>query len=56
MLLKSIKENSKGVFSYVIIGILSLTFIITALYGIDFSGSSNAVAIVNDGGIFQDDF
>ena len=56
MLLKSIKENSKGVVTYVIVGLISLTFIITALYGIDFSGSSNVVAIVNDDEISQDDF
>jgi len=56
MLLKSIKENSKGVVTYVIVGLISLTFVITALYGIDFSGSSNAVAIVNDDEISQDDF
>ena len=56
MLLKSIKENSKGVVTYVIVGLISLTFVITALYGIDFSGSSNVVAIVNDDEISQDDF
>ena len=56
MLLKSIKENSKGVVTYVIVGLISLTFVITALYGVDFSGSSDVVAIVNDDEISQDDF
>lgn len=56
MLLKSIKENSKGVFTYIIVGLISLTFVITALYGVDFNGSSNVVAIVNDDEILQEDF
>lgn len=56
MLLKSIKENSKGVITYIIVGLISLTFVITALYGVDFNGSSNVVAIVNDDEILQEDF
>ncbi len=56
MILNSIKQNSKGLVTYVIVGLISLTFIVTALYGIDFSGSSNAVAIVNDDEISKDAF
>jgi len=56
MILNSIKENSKGVVTYVIVGLISLTFVITALYGVDFGGSSNAVATVNDDEISKKEF
>jgi len=56
MILSSIKENSKGIVSYVIVGLISLTFVITALYGVDFGGSSNTIATVNDDEISKKEF
>ncbi|MBT4122686.1 MAG: peptidylprolyl isomerase, partial [Candidatus Ruthia sp.] len=56
MMLNSIKEKSKGVITYVIVGLISLTFIITALYGVDFNGSGETVATINSEEISKEEF
>jgi peptidyl-prolyl cis-trans isomerase D len=56
MMLNSIKEKSKGIFTYVIVGLISLTFIITALYGVDFNSSGETVATINSEEISKKEF
>ncbi|HCX13115.1 MAG TPA: peptidylprolyl isomerase [Gammaproteobacteria bacterium] len=55
-MLNSIKEKSKGIFTYVIVGLISLTFIITALYGVDFNSSGETVATINSEEISKKEF
>lgn len=56
MMLNAIKEKSKGIFTYVIVGLISLTFIVTALYGVDFNGSGDVVAKVGGDEISKEEF
>ena len=55
-MLSSIKNKTKGPITFLIVGLISLTFIVTALYGIDFNGGGATVAIVNDDEITSEDF
>ena len=55
-MLSSIKNKTKGPITFLIVGLISLTFIVTALYGIDFNGGGATVAIVNDDEINSEDF
>lgn len=55
-MLSSIKNKTKGPITFLIVGLISLTFIVTALYGVDFSGGGTTVAIVNDDEINSEDF
>ena len=56
MLISSIKKKSTGFVAYFIVGLIALTFIVTALYGIDFMGSGQAVAKVGDKEISKTEF
>ena len=56
MLISSIKKKSTGFVAYFIVGLIALTFIVTALYGIDFMGSGQTVAKVGDKEISKTDF
>lgn len=56
MLISSIKKKSTGFVAYFIVGLIALTFIVTALYGIDFMGSGQTVAKVGDKEISKTEF
>lgn len=56
MLLSSIKDKTKGLATIVIVGLISLTFVITALYGVDFNGSGETVATINSEEISKQEF
>ena len=56
MLISSIKKKSTGFIAYFIVGLIALTFIVTALYGIDFMGSGQTVAKVGDKEISKTEF
>ncbi len=55
-MLSSIKDKTKGPITIVIVVLISLTFVITALYGIDFNGSGDVVASVDGEEISQKEF
>ena len=56
MLISSINKKSTGFVAYFIVGLIALTFIVTALYGIDFMGSGQTVAKVGDKEISKTEF
>ena len=55
-MLSAVKNKTKGIVTYTIVGFIALTFVVTALYGIDFSGSGKAVAIVDGEEISKQEF
>lgn len=55
-MLSAVKNKTKGIVTYTIVGFIALTFVVTALYGIDFSGAGKAVAIVDGEEISKQEF
>lgn len=55
-MLSSIKDKTKGPITIAIVVLISLTFVITALYGIDFNSSGSVVANVDGEEISQKEF
>ena len=55
-MLSTIKNKTKGPITIIIVGLISLTFIITALYGVDFNSSGAVVASVDGEEVSEKDF
>jgi peptidyl-prolyl cis-trans isomerase D len=55
-MLSSIKDKTKGPITIIIVGLISLTFVITALYGVDFNSSGETVATINSEEISKKEF
>ena len=55
-MLSSIKDKTKGPITIIIVGLISLAFILTALVGVDFNSSGETVATINSEEISKKEF
>jgi len=55
-MLSSIKDKTKGPFTIIIVGLISLAFVLTALVGVDFNSSGETVATINSEEISKKEF